>query len=335
MSDDRLLLLTGGTGLVGGEVAERATEAGWTVRAIVRATSDTTRLDALGVQTVVADFGNVASLAAAAKGTTHVVHAAARVGDWGLVEDYMRANVDGTRHLIEAVPETVQRFVHISSLGVYPARDHHGTDETAPRGDGGIDGYTRSKIAAEDVVTEAAAGGLPAVLLRPGFVYGPRDQTVIPRIVERVRDGKFAYLGSGDQLLNNIYVGNLAGAVLLALSQPYEAITAEGLALNLTDPRLVTKREFIGSIAEGVGLEPPSRQVPLPIARGVASVLETIWRWRKKETAPLLSQARIKFLGLNLDFSSERARRCLGYDPPTDFRDAIKTTMAAQRDTLA
>ena len=155
------------------------------------------------------------------------------------------------------------------------------------------------------------------------------------QIVERVRDGKFAYLGSGDQLLNNIYVGNLAGAVLLALEQPFETMTAEGLALNLTDPRLVTKREFIGSIAEGVGLKPPSKQVPLPVARGVAWLLETVWRLRKKQTAPLLSQARIKFLGLNLDFSSERARRCLGYDPPTDFADAIKTTMKAQADALS
>lgn len=324
---DSLLLVTGATGLVGGAVAARAAAESIPVRAIVRATSDTSYLDSLGVACVVADFGSVDSLRRAADGATHIVHAAAKVGDWGDPRDYIDANVGGTQRLVDAVPKSLRRFVHISSLGVYPARDHHGTDETAAVADGGIDGYTRSKIEAEQVVREAAAAGLPAVLLRPGFVYGPRDQTVIPRIIERVRDGKFAYLGSGDQLLNNVYVENLADAIFLALVGDYNEIVREGLELNVTDPRLVSKREFIGSIAEGAGLRPPSRQVPLPLARLVARGLEAVWRWRGKQEAPLLSQARIKFLGLNLDFSSERARRCLGYDPQVDFEDAMRSTM--------
>ena len=220
----------------------------------------------------------------------------------------------------------VARFVHISSLGVYPAHDHHGTDESAPLGDGGIDGYTRTKIEAEAVVRDAA-GSIPIIVLRPGFVYGPRDRTVIPRLLERVADGKFAYLGSGDQLMNNIYVGNLAAAIGLALTAPYQEAVAEGCEFNLTDPRLVTKREFVGSVAAGAGLDPPTRQVPLPLARGVAAVLEAIWRWRGKTTAPLLSQARIKFLGLNLDFDSSRAKRRLGYRPVHDFEQAIAETM--------
>ena len=325
----RVVLLTGGTGLVGGAVAERLVAGGWTVRAAVRASSNTANLDALGVQTVVVDFDDEASLEAAAADASHVVHAAAKVGDWGDVQSYIDANVGGTRRLIAALPATIERFVHISSLGVYPARDHHGTDETAARGEAGIDGYTRSKIESEDVATQAATDGLPVIVLRPGFVYGPRDQAVIPRIIERVEDGKFAFLGSGDQLLNNVYVENLAEAVERALTCNYEEATAEGVVFNVTDPRLVTKREFVGTIAEGVGLKPPSRSVPLPVAKVVARVLESVWRWRKKDTPPILSQARIKFLGLNLDFSSERARRRLGYDPQHDFADAMATTMQA------
>ena len=326
---DAILLVTGATGLVGGEVIAQAADRGWTVRALTRSGPPDDLAD-LPVDWRTVDFDRVESLAEAADGVTHVVHAAAKVGDWGPVEQYIDANAGGTRRLIESLGDApVERFVQISSLGVYPARDHHGTDETEPVATSGIDGYTLSKIKAEQVVRDAAEAGLRAVILRPGFVYGPRDRTVIPRILERVRSGQFAYLGSGDQLMNNISVVNLADAILQALTVDYETVTAEGLELNLTDPRLVSKREFVGSVAEGAGLKPPSRQVPLPVARGVAKVLEAVWRWRGKQEAPLLSQARIKFLGLNLDYSSDRARRCLGYAPQLDFRDAIAATMSA------
>ena len=324
----RCLLVTGATGLVGGEVVRRARALGWPVRAFTRG-EPPAELVELGVDCRKIDFSDVDGLRVACVGVSHVVHAAAKVGDWGPIEDYLTANQIGTRNLLDALPSDVERFVHISSLGVYPARDHHGTDESSPRAEGGIDGYTLSKIKAEDEVLERIAAGLQAVLLRPGFVYGPRDRTVIPRILERVRDGKFAYLGSGDQLMNNISVVNLADAVLLALTRPYGQIVAEGPQLNLTDPRLVTKREFIGSVASGAGLAPPSRQVPLGVAKVVAAMLERVWKLRGKTTAPILSQARIKFLGLNLDFSSDRAQRCLGYDPKLDFEDAIAETMTA------
>ena len=335
---DRTLLITGATGLVGGEVAQHAVETGWNTRAIVRATSRAQPLRDIGVECFVADFADPTSFHAACEGVTHVMHAAAKVGDWGPHETYLKTNVGGTRNLLKALNDVVgwdhlERFVQISSLGVYPAHDHHGTDETAPRADGGIDGYTRSKIESEDVVTEANVAGLKGVILRPGFVYGPADQTVIPKLLQRIRDGKFAYLGSGDQLMNNISVVNLREAIFAALTLPYEQVVAEGPQLNLTDPRLVTKREFIGSIAEGAGLKPPSKHVPLGVARGLARVLETIWRWRGREEGPLLSQARIKFLGLNLDFCSDRAKRTLNYAPNLDFADAMRETMVAVTDS--
>src|SRR5690606_5688301 len=105
-------------------------------------------------------------------------------------------------------------------LGVYEARDHHGTDESEPPSLSGIDGYTLTKAESEQRVVRAIADDkLPAVILRPGFVYGPRDQTVLPRIIERLKSGGFKYLGSGEQLLNNVYVGNVVDAVFLAISR--------------------------------------------------------------------------------------------------------------------
>jgi 2-alkyl-3-oxoalkanoate reductase len=229
------------------------------------------------------------------------------------------------RALLDAAQSAgaIKRFVHISSLGVYPARDHYGTDETEPPSLAGIDGYTRTKAESERLLLDRVREtGLPAVVLRPGFIYGPRDRTVLPRILGKLRDGSFKFLGSGEQLLNNTYVGNVVEAVLLAICR--DDILGE--PFNITDPRLVTKRQFVTAITRRAGLHEPTKSVPLPVARAAAKVLEALYRALGKQEAPVPSMATIKFLGLNLDYSIDKARNRLGYDPPTTFEEGMDRT---------
>ena len=224
----------------------------------------------------------------------------------------------------------LKRFVHISSLGVYAARDHHGTDESEPPDRAGIDGYTLTKVESEDLARERFnAGSFPLVVLRPGFVYGARDRTVLPRLVERLGSGGFKYLGSGEQLLNNVYIDNLVDAVFLAISRD----DVLGEVFNITDDRLVSKREFIGTIARGAGLEEPTKSVPLGVAKVLATLMEGTWKLLGKQEAPLLSGARIKFLGLNLDFDIGKARRELGYQPAVEFAEGMGQTIQWCRQT--
>ena len=324
LTPNDLVLVTGATGLVGSHVAERTRQLGVPTRALARQ-SDVSLLHYWGVEVAAGDLTDPASLKAAAAGATVVVHCAAKVGDWGPVEAYRTVNVEGTRSLIDAAlaSGTVRRFVHVSSLGVYPARDHYGTDESTPPSVDGIDGYTRTKAESERVVLDAALDrGLPAVALRPGFIYGPRDRNVLPRILGRMRAGQFKYLGSGEQLLNNTYVGNVVDAVLLAIARD----DAVGEAFNVTDPELVTKRRFAGGIARRAGLPEPTRSVPLPVAKAAAKTLETVYRLLGKTEAPLPSMATVKFLGLNLDYSIDKARNRLGYDPKVFFDEGMDRT---------
>jgi nucleoside-diphosphate-sugar epimerase len=328
LSADSLLLVTGATGLVGSHVVDRALSEGLRVRALVRDKARAETLRARGVDIIEGEMTDRAALARCAPRVTHVVHCAAKVGDWGPVEDYLAVNVAGLQALLDALTKTgsLQRFVHISSLGVYPARDHYGSDESMPISATGIDGYTRSKVEAEQLVSEfAQKGTLPAVILRPGFIYGPGDRSVLPRLLERLRSGVFRYLGEKTQLMNNTYVGNLVDAIFLVLNRD----DLIGEVFNITDGRLVSKEEFVGTICDLARIPRPQRTVRIRIAKILANVLETIWRWRGKKEAPILSQARIKFLGLNLDFCIDKARRDLGYNPKIDFQDAIAATMKA------
>ncbi len=320
------MLVTGATGFVGSHVVQRARELGITTRALVRESSDTALLDEWGVEKITGDFFDHDALKKAVTGTTIIVHCAAKVGDWGPIDDYRAVNVRGLEHLLlEAeAAGSLQRFIQVSSLGVYEGRDHHGTDETEPPSLTGMDGYTVTKAEAERLVLDHVRDhNLPATVLRPGFIYGPRDQTVLPHLVERLKSGKIKFFGSGEQLLNNTYVGNLVDAIFLCLEKP-ETI---GEVFNITDGKLVSKKDYICTVAEMAGYPPPSGSVPLGVVKFLTKASERVYRLMGKKEAPLLSSARFKFMGLNLDFSIEKAKRELGYDPQVTFREGMQRMM--------
>src|SRR3954451_69901 len=318
--DPRTIFITGATGLVGSHAAEEALRRGHRVRGLVRASSDTRWLDRWGVEKVTGDRADPDALRRGAEGADWVFNCAAKVGDWGTLEEFRRLNVDAFRHLLDAaLAARVGRFVHVSSLGVYEARDHHGTDETVPPAADSLDAYTRSKVEAEVLALSYVARGLPLSIVRPGFIYGPRDRTVLPKLLKALRAGRFAYFGSGNQVLNCIYVKNLVQAIFLAATVPQ----AIGEVFNLTDGQRVSKREFVGRVAELAGLKPPRRRIPLWLAWTLAVLMERRARRQKATEPPLVNKPRYKFLGLNLDFSIAKAERVLGYRPPYTLEQGL------------
>jgi nucleoside-diphosphate-sugar epimerase len=320
-------LITGATGFVGSHLVEACVARGWSVRALARAGSNTTGLARQQVALVRGDLTDQAAVREAVQGVEVVLHCAAKVGDWGPIEDYRATNVEALRGLLEACrSQPLRRFIHLSSLGVYAARHHHGTGESEPLPAQQIDGYTQSKVEADLLASSYQRDkGVPVVILRPGFIYGPRDRTVLPKLLDNLRSRKVRYLGSGGRAMNTIYVGNLVEAVFLAVDTP----SAVGQTYNLTDGACPTKRQFLEAIADGFGLPRPNPiPVPLWLARGLAWWQEGRARRRGSLKAPRLTQARLKFLGYNLDFSIEKAKRELGYRPKWTFATGLAETVA-------
>lgn len=317
-------LVTGATGFVGSHVAEACARRGIAVVTLARSTSDTRLLDQLGVEVVRGELTDPQAVARAMADVEVVVHCAAKVGDWGPVEEYRQVNVGGTAVLLEAARERKPRFVHLSSLGVYAARDHDRTDESEPPPPDHMDGYTQTKVEAEKLVLSYHQHhGIPVVILRPGFVYGPRDRTVLPRLMDLLAKGHIRYIGSKTKLMNTIYVENLVDAIFLAIEKPQ----AVGQIYNLTDDEEVTKQQFMETLADLAGLPRPTKVVPLGVARLAARVLEGIARLRGAKQPPRVTQARIKFMGLNLSFSCDKAKRELGYKPQVRFAEGMRRTI--------
>ena len=324
------MLVTGATGMVGSFVARRAVEEGYDVRIMVRSGSDRTLIEGLDVEVVEGDMAVPESLPPVVAGVDVLVHSAAHIGDWGPVEKYRAVNVVGLEHLLTAVEREgrLKRFVQISSLGVYPARHHHGTDETVPPSLVGLDGYTRTKAEAEILLQRHIdEHELPAVILRPGFIYGPGERHVIPQLVGKLDSGAMKFIGDGERLLNNTYVGNLVDAIFLAVG----CDEALGETFNVRDERLVTRQEYVNAVADYFDKPRPGR-VPLWLARAAVGPIEGWARMVGKKEAPILTRARIKFMTLNLDFSIAKAKRVLGYQPTVDFQDGMREALDWARD---
>jgi nucleoside-diphosphate-sugar epimerase len=325
-------LITGATGFVGGHLAEACAARGFPMSTIARPSSDTALLEKLGVQIYRGDVGDPPLVRQALDGVAVVVHCAAKVGDWGPVEDYRAVNVEALRGLLEACQgRPLKRFVHLSTLGVYAARHHHGTDESEPPPANHMDGYTQTKVEGEQLVLSfQREHGLPAVVLRPGFIYGPRDRTLMPRVIDRLRRRELRYLGWGgsQRALNTIYVGNLVDAIFRAVESP----NAVGQVYNLTDGEFVSKRRFVEAVVNGLDLPKPRPVVPpLWLARILAASMEGFARRRGATEAPALTRAGLKFMGLSLDFSIDKAKRELGYQPRVGFDQGMAETMAWYR----
>ncbi len=322
---NRRMLVTGATGMVGSFVARRALERGYKVRALVRAGADRTLLAGLDIEYVDGDLSDHACFPKLLQDVQIVVHSAAHIGDWGPAEKYRAINVVALEHFLAAAERAaaVERWIQVSTLGVYPARNHYGTDETVSPSLTGLDGYTRTKAEAEVVVRHHIDEcKLPAVILRPGFIYGPGERHVIPRLLQRFESGMVKFIGDGKSLLNNVYVGNFVDAVFLAIDRD-EAV---GQVYNIRDDRLVTREEYLMAVAEYLGKPRPGR-VPLWLARVAVPFIEGYARLKGSEQPPLLTRATIKFMALNLDFSIAKAKRQLGYRGTVDFQPGMRDAL--------
>lgn len=319
-------LITGATGFLGGHIAEACRLRGREVVAIARPSSDASLLEDMGVEVLRGELSDAALVRQAMDEVEVVIHCAAKVGDWGPIDEYRKVNVENLRILLEASKgQGLSRFIHMSSLGVYAVRHHYGTDETQPLPERHGDGYSQSKVEAEKLALQYYRDfGVPVVILRPGFVYGPRDRVVLPRIVQHLKSGWMRYPGGGHQALNTIFIRNLVEAVWLAIHSE----TAVGEIYNLTDGEHVTKREFVETIADALNLRRPTRTPPLWVAWLITRMCEKWARLRGKKDAPLFNLARYKFMALNLDFSIEKAKMDLGYLPRYSFKDAMDETLA-------
>ena len=317
-----MILLTGATGFLGSHVAEALLARGDRIRLLVRRPDAARWLTDRGAECVMGDISSAAELATAVDGCRAVIHCAALASDWGSWDTFRAANDIGVANLLTACSgASLDCFVHVSTVDVYGYPDRDGLDESTPYRDRGFP-YNSTKIAGELRVWAAVAAGLPAVIIRPASIYGPRSMTLGVDLIEAIRSGAPLIRG-GNVNAGLVYVANVVALILLVL----EHRPALGRVFHSLDDDGRTWRDYVTALCQGLNLPMPRLSLPHGIAYALGSTMEWVARARRQSRRPLLTRTAVELLGTRQGFTMTRARQQLGFAPAVTFGDGIARTV--------
>jgi nucleoside-diphosphate-sugar epimerase len=322
----RTAFVTGGSGFIGGALLRHLRDEGWRVRALARSDRSAATVAELGAEAVRGDLDGVDAMAHGAEGCEMAFHAAAFVREWGTREEFERGNVEGTRNALSACRQAgVRRFVHVGTeaalLAGQPLVD---ADESEPLRPDSKARYSATKALAERAVRDANGDGFETVVIRPRFVWGRGDTSVLPGIVETIEQGRFAWIGGGRHRTSTTHVDNVVHGLLLGAER-----APPGGVYFVTDGEAVVFRDFVTELVRTQGIEPPERSIPRPIARVMAAASEGAWRALRRKGPPPLTRFAYWAAALDCTIDISRARRDLGYEPVVSIEDGLAELRSA------
>jgi len=319
------VLVTGASGFLGDRLVRRLLADGTSVRALVRSTAKTESLSAAGAETTVGDIADERAVGAALSGVTTVYHLAGRLllPSVGAAE-YRRTHMEGTRVLLQCAraSSTLQRLVHCSTTGVVGVTGDRPADETAPIAPTNI--YEATKAVAEQAVRAASRDGFPAVVVRPGLVYGPGDLHLLG-FFRAVLQRRFRPIGRRPVWLHPIYIDDLTDA-LVRCGRRAEAV---GECFHVAGQQPITLSGLASAIACAEGTTLPRGRIPLPAARALALFGDQLPP-RLQRSAPL-TRTRLDFLTHSRVYDVAKAKRLLDFVATTDLSTGIANTVAWYR----
>jgi nucleoside-diphosphate-sugar epimerase len=314
-------LVTGGTGFLGASLARRLLSDGVRVRVLARSRVKARPLADLGAEIVAGDMTDRASLRTSVDGVQVVYHLAGPLLVPGVpASEYRRTHETGTKLLLECCEKApgLERFVHCSTTGVLGVTGDRPADEYAPFQPTNI--YERAKADAETAVRSKWRQGLPAVIARPGLVYGPGDIHLVS-FFQAIFRRRFRPIGRRDARLHPIYIDDMTEA-LLRCGQRSAAI---GECFHLAGKEPVAIGELADVIARAEGIQLPSGHIPYFAARAAAGVGDLLPPGLKQH-APL-TRSRLEFLTHSRVYDVTKAARMLDFAAETDLSTGVTRTV--------
>ncbi|WP_210424392.1 NAD-dependent epimerase/dehydratase family protein [Gephyromycinifex aptenodytis] len=313
------VLVTGASGMLGAGIAHALARRGDEVTVLQRRPSGS------GLREVLGDVSDEAVVRRAVRGQDAVVHLAAKVGVTGAWPQFVRANVVGTRAVVQACRlEGVTRLVHTSSPSVAHAGASLVGEGAAPADPERARGnYARSKAIAERIALAADAraqrdGAGPAVVaIRPHLVWGPEDTQLVARFIRRAQAGRLPIIGSGAPLVDTTYIDNAVEAFVAALDR-CEQVRGQAFVITNGEPRPIG--ELITAWVQAGGAPAPTRHVPTSLALGAGTLVDGITAVRERlgtlnEADPPLTRFLVEQLSTAHWFDQRRTRAALDWTP--------------------
>lgn len=321
------VLVTGGTGFLGGAVARRFQELGWTTTITGRNRAKGEALSKLGIAFEALDLAELDSrgreaLRKLCEAKDVVVHCAALASPWGPYEGFYRANVVATRHLLAACRSAgVRRFVHISTPSVYFDYQHRrDIRESDPLPEKHATAYAETKWQADLDVADAARAGLETISLRPRAIFGPGDTSVLGRAMRAAKNGRVPLVDGGRSFIDMTYIDNAVDAVVLAANAP---ASLSGRVYNITNGEPKPIQEVFDLLFEKLQWKIRYLRLPFVIAHFVARVVEwVVPRFTGKE--PPITRYAIGLMSKSQTLDIRAAREDLGYAPSVSLAQGFE-----------
>ena len=324
-------LITGASGMIGGELAAQLAAGGRQVRCLLRPASANPRLEALPVEVVRADLEDPAAVAAAVAGAARVYHLAGYLhagAPFSGGEDYApyrAANVDLTARLLAASERAgVDRFLFASTTGVYGPAAAAPVTEDSPTEP--LSAYGRSKVEAEELVRAAARRGLATTIVRPSATYGTGDRHFLPVALALARMRRLPLIDGGRHLVDFGHVSDVARLMALAGESP----AARGKTYNAASGQPQPLRDLFAEYAALTG-QPAPAIIPVPagVCRALGPLLQAALRMLAPAMSALVTREGLAYLARDVSYDMTRAYEDLGFRPRVDFRTGLALTLPA------
>ncbi len=307
------VVVTGGGGFIGKALVKALLAEGSQVVALGR--NHYPELENLGVPCLQGDIRDPTFLDQAFAGCTTVFHVAAKAGIWGAKQEYFAINAGGTQNVISACRHNqVANLIYTSTPSVvFDRANIEGGDESLPYARKPLCHYAASKIAAEKSVLAANGDQLRTVAIRPHLVWGPGDQNLIPRLLDRGRAGLLKIVGSGRNRVDIAYIDNVVHAHILAAKNLWGTGTAGGKAFFIGQKEPVVLWDWINELFVRMEIPPVRRRVPFSLAYTAGACLELAALWGGKKGEPRMTRFLAHQLAHSHWFSHRSAEQHLGY----------------------
>jgi nucleoside-diphosphate-sugar epimerase len=322
------LLITGGGGFLGQAIARRLVEREHQVVSYNRGLYPA--LAALGVRQVQGDLGNFESLTDACEQVDAVFHVGAKAGAWGSFQEYFDANVRGTRHVLAACRMNgVRTLVYTSTPSVTHRATQPvvgGNEKNAPLAEGFKAWYPATKRVAEEEVLAANDKDLATVALRPRLIWGPGDNQLLPRLVDRARHGRLRLVGDGQNKIDTTFIDNAAQAHLDAFDALHgkSDTRCAGKAYFISNGEPKTVAEIINSLLRAAGEGPVEKTIPFRAAYAIGALLEGVYTVLPLKGEPAMTRFLAEQLSTTHFYDISAARRDFGYQPRVSIIEGLK-----------
>lgn len=320
------VLVTGGGGFLGQAICRSLVERGFEVVSFNRGYYP--ELGGIGVHQVQGDLADRDAVVAAARGTAAIFHNAAKAGAWGPYEDYHRANVLGTRHVLDACrTHGIARLVYTSTPSVTHRATHPvegGTADTVPYGSGFKAPYATTKAIAEREVLAANSAELATIALRPRLIWGPGDNQLVPRLAERARQGRLRIVGSGDNLIDTTYIDNAAQAHLDAFHHLVPGAACAGRAYFISNGEPMPVRDLVNALLRAVGAPAVDKHLSFRTAHAIGAVCEAAWTVLPLKGEPPLTRFLAEQLATTHWYDMTPATHDFGYVPKVTIEEGLR-----------